>query len=286
MARRASDAFAAKQRRQKIIAIGGGVLLLGLLAFQGPKLWKQMHPSAPPAAAPEVASATPTTGTPTPTAAAPVAAAPTLVAAPASRPASIAGTSIPAQPSFAPAEGQLRTFSTFATKDPFKQQVSAASAATAASPSASAPASTPAPTPTATPVPARPPAQAPTPPSPRPATAASARPTKAKPARAKPTKTRVAPIALIVVNGKGQLVQPKDVFPKSSKVFKLVSLKGNVARIGVVGGSYANGEATMELRVGKKLTLLNTATGDRYVLKLATTKAGGATGFSRRTAAN
>jgi hypothetical protein len=93
-------------------------------------------------------------------------------------------------------------------------------------------------------------------------------------------------MALIFVNGKGQLVQRQDVFPKSSKVFKLVALKGTVARIAIVGGSYANGEATMELRVGKKLTLLNTATGDRYVLKLATTKAGGTTGFSRRTAAN
>jgi hypothetical protein len=281
MSRRASDAFAAKQRRQKMIAIGGGVMLLGLLAIQGPRMWKQMHPSTPaPAAAPATATVPGSPTVPaTPGAATPVAASPTLVAARAPRSASIAGTAIPAQAPLAPAEGQLRTFSTFATKDPFKQQVSSESAA-AAAPSASSPAPAAA---SASPRAATPPAAtASTPP-------VSARPTagtSAKPANAKAKKTRVAPKALILVNGKGQLVAPKDSFPKSSKVFKLVSLKGNVARIAVVGGSYANGEATVDLRAGKKLTLLNTATGDRYVLKLATAKAGGATGFSLRTPAN
>jgi len=275
MSRRASDAFAAKQRRQKVIAVVGGVMLLGVLAIQGPRMWKQMHPSTP--AAPPTATATPTTPTSAPAnpgAASPAPSSPTLVAARAPRSASIAGTAIPAQAPLAPGEGQLRTFSLFASKDPFKQQVSD-EAASAATPSASSPA------PAAAAAPAHP-AAAPVAPVAKPSAPGPTASTSAKPGTAKPKKTRVAPTALILVNGKGQLVGAKDVFPKQTKVFKLVSLKHGLARIAVVGGSYANGAPTIDLRVGKKLTLLNTATGDRYVLKLMTTAAGGATGFSLR----
>ncbi len=35
----------AKAKRQKIIAAAGGVLLLGLLAFQVPRTMKMLHPS-------------------------------------------------------------------------------------------------------------------------------------------------------------------------------------------------------------------------------------------------
>jgi hypothetical protein len=51
---KARGAAAAKDRRQKIVLAVGGVLLLGLLAFQGPKVLKQLHPgsAATPAAVP------------------------------------------------------------------------------------------------------------------------------------------------------------------------------------------------------------------------------------------
>ena len=39
------DPAVAKQRQQKMILIFGGVILAGLVAFQGPKLMKQVHGS-------------------------------------------------------------------------------------------------------------------------------------------------------------------------------------------------------------------------------------------------
>ena len=104
MSRRASDAFAAKQRRQKVIAVVGGVMLLGVLAIQGPRMWKQMHPSTP-AAPPTATPTTPTSAPANPGAASPAPSSPTLVAARAPRSASIAGTAIPAQAPLAPGEG-------------------------------------------------------------------------------------------------------------------------------------------------------------------------------------
>ena len=43
-----------------------------------------------------------------------------------------------------------------------------------------------------------------------------------------------------------------------------------MARIGVAGGSFADGK-TIPLPKGKKVTLVNDATGARYVLKLVYT---------------
>ena len=49
----------------------------------------------------------------------------------------------------------------------------------------------------------------------------------------------------------------------------LSSLKRGEAKIGVAaGGTYTTGKKLLTLKVGKRVTLLNTATGVRYVLKL------------------
>ena len=40
------------------------------------------------------------------------------------------------------------------------------------------------------------------------------------------------------------------------------------ATIGIAGGNYENGAATITLAKGKTLTLMNTADGTRYVLRL------------------
>ena len=50
MARKPADAFKAKQKKQKIVLAVLGVVFLGLVAFQGPKLWKRLHPPATPVA--------------------------------------------------------------------------------------------------------------------------------------------------------------------------------------------------------------------------------------------
>ena len=51
-------------------------------------------------------------------------------------------------------------------------------------------------------------------------------------------------------------------------MFKLVKLTGGTARIAIAGGSFASGSATVTLERGKTLTLVNTADGTRYELKL------------------
>jgi hypothetical protein len=73
--------------------------------------------------------------------------------------------------------------------------------------------------------------------------------------------------ATISVNGADESVDVKKRFPKVDPTFVLLSLKAKVAQIGVVGGAFANG-GTIPLEMGKSLTLVNTATGARYTLKL------------------
>jgi hypothetical protein len=73
--------------------------------------------------------------------------------------------------------------------------------------------------------------------------------------------------ATIWVNGTEEPVEVKKRFPKADPTFVLMSLKPKVAQIGVVGGAFAGG-ATIPLKMGKTLTLVNTATGARYTLKL------------------
>ena len=51
-------------------------------------------------------------------------------------------------------------------------------------------------------------------------------------------------------------------------IFRLVSATATTAKIGIAGGALASGEATVTLRKGKPTTLVNTADGIRYELKL------------------
>jgi hypothetical protein len=48
-------------------------------------------------------------------------------------------------------------------------------------------------------------------------------------------------------------------------------LTSGVARIGIAGGSYENGAATVSLKKGQAITLMNTADGTRYTLRLVAT---------------
>src|SRR6478609_1187692 len=105
----------AKARKQKIILAVGGVLLLGLLAFQLPKLMKG---GSPPAAAPSASASSASATT-----------APVVETA-----------------SFAATKEKLATFTYFKSKDPFVVLVSDQVAATASpAPAAAAPATVPAP---------------------------------------------------------------------------------------------------------------------------------------------
>jgi hypothetical protein len=56
-------------------------------------------------------------------------------------------------------------------------------------------------------------------------------------------------------------------FPSAAPVFTLVSLTRSAAKIGIAGGSYESGAATVNLPKGKTVTLMNTADGTRYTLR-------------------
>ncbi len=73
--------------------------------------------------------------------------------------------------------------------------------------------------------------------------------------------------ATIWVNGTDEAVDVKKRFPKTDPTFVLLSLKPKSAQIGVVGGAFTGGE-TIALKMGQTLTLVNTATGARYTLRL------------------
>ena len=246
MAKKA-DFAAAKQRKQKMILIGGGVLFLALAAFQGPKLWKQLHPSTP-APAPVAAPSPAATGAPGTT---PATVSVVAVHAPAAQKASLAGVVVVADQPVKPSAGQLASFSRFVAKDPFVQQEGAADA-------------------TAAPATSSTPAPAPSEPSTAPATSTASTPVLSGLGGGKVTPAPLPPptAAIMSVNGVNQVLSLKARFPKSDKVFVLVSLKRHSAKIGVVGGAYTGGAKTITLRTGRKLTLLNTATGVRYVIKL------------------
>lgn len=245
----------AKAKRQKIYAGVGGVILLGVLAFQVPRTMKMLHP------ADQSSSSSATTTTSSSGTAAPIAA-PSLSGGNATSGAAAAGGDglVDADAVPAPQSGQLLAFGLFRTKDPFVQQldVNGATGASGATPAAGATGSNGAkPSSPATgggngsgsgsgggtgggtsSVPAATPAQA------------------------------VVTTAEISVNGVAQTVQVGAVFPSSDPFFKLVSLTKKSAKISIAGGSLANGAPTETLTKAKPMTLQNTSDGTRYVLRL------------------
>jgi hypothetical protein len=173
---------------------------------------------------------------------------------------------------------QLLSFGLFKSKDPFVQQLStapsapASSAAPAVSPAApkatTAPSTpigvglTPVTTTTATPSPgvSNPPASPETP---------ATEPGISSPSA--PAAPGTVPTSVsISTNGVCETVALKATFPKGEDIFSVVSIaeNGKSVEIGVVGGSYDSGQATATLKLGEKLTLVNTADGTRYVISL------------------
>jgi hypothetical protein len=96
-----------KERKQKIILIALAPVLLGLLAWQGPKTYKSLTASAATPPAPVVTTTTPTSPLPTATTSTP------------GSPTSATG--LPdSDPLLSPGTGQLVVFSRFVSKDPFR----------------------------------------------------------------------------------------------------------------------------------------------------------------------
>ena len=57
-------------------------------------------------------------------------------------------------------------------------------------------------------------------------------------------------------------------FPSANPLFRLVAVSHGVARIGIANGSYSSGARTVSLAVGRTMTLVDTADGIRYRLRL------------------
>jgi hypothetical protein len=79
--------------------------------------------------------------------------------------------------------------------------------------------------------------------------------------------TPAASAATIEVNGSGESVAIGDSFPASEPTFKLVSVEGQIANIGLVSGAFSNGAETIAISVGETLVLV-ADDGARYAIKL------------------
>ena len=228
----------AKAKRQKIIAGVGGVILLGVLAIQVPRTMKMLNqqaPPPPPAAAPSTVPSDPS-----------VLPTPGTVGGGAAPSASGGGTLVDSDISPTPSTGQLVVFGRFASKDPFQQQIDENPSASSGGEAETG----------------GPPTKKPDEPAVPPGSVTPGSPsTPSGPSAAAGT-------AVIAVNGVEETVQVGGEFPKDSPVFRLVKLTKTEAKVGIAGGAFASGSPTVSLKKGKTLTLVNTADGTRYELKL------------------
>jgi len=225
----------AKAKRQKMIAAGGGVLLIAVLAFQVPRTMKMLNAEPPPPAPVAVAPGTTVPSDPS------VLPTPGTVGGGASPAASGDGTLVDSDPKPVAATGQLISFGRFVSKDPFAEQIDETQAGGGGGGSTPTPTTV---TPGATPV----------------GGVVPVTPTAGSPG--------VAGSAVISVNGVQETVAAGGEFPKDSPVFRLVKVVGGEARIGIAGGALASGSPTVTLHKGRAVTLVNTADGTRYELEL------------------
>jgi hypothetical protein len=243
--KRAQDLRKAKDARMKKVAIGGGVLLLAVLAYQMSHMLGGSKSAAPAATTTTTTAgtSTPTTGTPAVT--------PSGTAAAAVLPTS-GSTKLPNSDG-APkrSKSEIYAFGDFSGKDPFAQQISttSGSSGTTGSSTGSSTGTAAASTPGAT-------------------IDASV---KSLPGSSAPSSSRTlarAGAVTISVNGRSESVRMGASFPRANPLFRLVSISNGVVRIGIAGGSYSSGAQTVSLVAGRTLTLVDTSDGIRYKLRL------------------
>ena len=259
MAAKRVDPLKAKEAKQKKIAIGGAVLLLALLGFQGPKTLKMLKGPQPVASPTSTAPATTTPGAATPATGG--TAAGEVPAAPAPELSAVADSDLSPEAE----QGQLATFERFASKDPFAQQ---AEPVAAAPPRVSDPKDGTETTPADTTNDGTQNAGS----SDADAGEGEATDGGFTTGGSTPEAAEIAAATSISVNGVAEDVAVEGSFPKDEPTFVLVKIakNGKSVEIGIAGGEYASGGETITLALGKKLTLQNTADGSRYELELLT----------------
>ena len=246
MPRKTANLAVARERRLKLIALVGALLLAVLVAIQAPRLLNTLGggndaaPAASGATEPVVEPASPSTS----------GAAPSTASAAA--PARLADSDLPPKPE----EGDLESFERFRSKDPFVQQVAGNAAPSGTPP---VPTSTPSAGTTGVPATTAAPTTAPT---------SSSSSTYATPSTGSSGTATLARSAVVSVNGAAETVSISQAFPASDPMFRLVSVNASSGEVGIVGGAFSSGAKTVTLLEGKALTLMNTSDGKRYRLRL------------------
>jgi len=284
MPKKRVDPMKKKQQRQKVFVIVGGILLLGAFAFEAKSLGLlggKKAAAPPPVAAPAGTPTTPNsltppglpgaTGAPTPVSATP-------------GESGLADT----DPQLGAASGQLASFSVFETKNPFAPQVKTGQGGSTSPPSddhaqpgdtGSGTGKTSGDTPPATAGDVPPPGASVTPAGGDAGDGTGntggtgTTPAGGGDGGTTGTSTTATDGATVTisVNGHPEKVGRDGTFPADSPVFRLVSFDKGKAEVGIVGGSYQSGDATLTLVKGKAVTLMNTSDDKRYKLVLLAT---------------
>jgi hypothetical protein len=228
---RMQDIREAKDRRAKKLAIGGAVLLAIVLAWEIPHVLggkKSATPAGTTTAA-AVDSTTPGATTPAITATGtPATATPESTPSP-----KLTSSDLPPRRS----KGQLASFSTFASKDPFVQQVTADTGAGTTGTGSST------------------------------GTTSSTTASRGKPVLTARTLAHSGAVR-ISVNGRPESVRVGASFPSSNPMFRLVSVSRGSVKIGIADGSYSSGAQTVSLRLNSPITLVDSTNGVRFKLQL------------------
>lgn len=249
------DPIKERERRAKIFAGVGCVLLIAIGAYEVPHTMKMMKHSSPPPRTPVSSSTAAGSSLPNVSGGAVVGAS----ASPST--GELANTDL-APPAGA---GQLVSFSVFQTKNPFVPQVPSTAGSTTGGTTTTAQQPTTSTTPTTT-------TPTTTTPSPATTTPSSAPGSVVPPAPGSSTTTLATqPTVAISVNGVVSHVGSQGTFPTGAPVFRLVSWTKGAAQIGIVGGSYATGDGSLTLTVGTPVTLENQTDAKRYRLELLST---------------
>jgi hypothetical protein len=266
-AKKRVDPIKQREKRAKIAAGIGCLLFLVVGAIEVPSMMKMLNQKPPPGAnATDAGNRNPDGSIPLPSVA---------TSSGLSSNGELANTDVPP----APDGSQLVAFSVFQTKNPFTPQgivpvlppntpgTPAPSGGTSTTPTTSITPTTTTPT-TTTPTTTTPTTTTPTTTTPGSVVPGSAAP----PTGTSPTTTTAAPSTVTIsVNGVVSHIGLQGTFPTGSPVFRLVSYTADSAQIGIVGGSYASGGATLTLQLGKSLTLQNTTDQKTYKLELVAT---------------
>jgi hypothetical protein len=233
-------------RRQKQIIAVGSLVLLAILGFELPKLLGGHESDAAPAV---------------------------TTSSPAANAASAPPAKLPDTDKFVVQRdsNQLVSFGLFQSKDPFVQQLNPeAVAPSPPKPKAPIEPKQPKPLGSDTTVPAVPAVPAPTVPA---STTPGQPPTAPTATITTPAAPTTAPsTVLLSTNGVCEQVALNGTFPRNEDIFRVVWIAkdGKSIKVSVVGGSFDNGQPTATIKLGKKLTLVNTADGTRYVIALET----------------